>query len=223
MSELARRRTELGGAPGSGTLRPAVRARRLRRRLRRRHQGPQVQRDRPAGDPGPAEPRPPRRLRLRGQHRRRRRHPDPDAARVLRRGSATSSKISSPRRANTARARCSCRRSRQPRGVRAPFEQIVREEGQASSAGAPCRPTTLARRDGARVAAVHPPGLHRPARRRARCRRRDAGARRPGFERKLYVIRKRAYSEIRTAGDRRRASSDIPSLSSRRSSTRACC
>ena len=73
-------------APGhpapSGSLRPHARARRLRRRVRRRHQGAQVARDRAEGAAGPEEPAASRRLRVRGQHRRRRGDPRADAARV---------------------------------------------------------------------------------------------------------------------------------------------
>ena len=69
-----------------GLLRPRVRARRLRDRLRRGHD--------PSGQPpcrdarahGPREPRPPGRVRRRPGHRRRRRSADPAAAPVLRGG-----------------------------------------------------------------------------------------------------------------------------------------
>ena len=67
----------------TGFVRPSLRARQLRRRLRRRHAGPQEPRDRRAGAHRGVLPEPPRRGRRRGRHRRRRRRPDPGARRVL--------------------------------------------------------------------------------------------------------------------------------------------
>ena len=84
----------------------------------------------------------------------------------------------------------------------APQDRRVFEQSRAGrrpdriSAGAPCRPTTPARR--------HRQGL--ASRSCARCS--SAAARRRStrreFERKLYVIRKRAYNEIRMSTHRRR-------------------
>src|SRR6266436_2229469 len=73
-------------APAPGPLRSHSRARRVRRRLRRRHEGQEVPRHCQPGPPGAQEPPPPRSLRVRGQYRRRRRHPDPDASRLPRPG-----------------------------------------------------------------------------------------------------------------------------------------
>ena len=73
------RRVDAGRAAGGpGPLRPAAREGRLRRRLRRPSEGQGVALDRRAGPRAAAQPRAPRRLRLRGQHRRRRRHPGAD-------------------------------------------------------------------------------------------------------------------------------------------------
>ena len=67
-----------------------------------------------------AEPRAPRRLRLREEHRRRRRHPDADAAPLPRRGVPTSSASSCPPPGSTASAWSSCPHDPgEPRGLRA--------------------------------------------------------------------------------------------------------
>ena len=65
-----------------GALRPAPRARRLRRGLRRHPHRRGQPRHRGQGAHRPAQPRPPRRRRRRGQLRRRRRHPDAGPRRV---------------------------------------------------------------------------------------------------------------------------------------------
>ena len=132
----------LGTQHPSGPLRPHARARRLRRRVRRRHQRAQVARDRPAGAAGPEEPAAPRRLRLRGQHRRRRRHPRADAGRVSAEGRTG---CSCPRRGSTAPASSSCRSdagaSRSPRAA-----------GRADRRRGGTAPARLARRADRRLA-----------------------------------------------------------------------
>ena len=65
-------------------VRPAPREGFLRRRLHRRHQGPQVAQDRRGRDRDPVQSRASRRGRRRPARRRRRRHPGADAAQVLR-------------------------------------------------------------------------------------------------------------------------------------------
>ena len=97
-----------------------------------------------AGDPGPAEPRPPRRLRLRGEHRRRRRHPAADAARVPEGGRAARRASQLPAAGQYGAGmvflpRNPTERRRLEETLRA--DRAVRGPG-ASSAGARCRPTT---------------------------------------------------------------------------------
>ncbi len=151
-------------AAQTGPLRPAVRARRLRRGLRRQHQGQEVPRDHPPGAHHPAEPRPPRRLRLRGQHRRRRGHPDADAARVSAKGLRRERASSCPPEGqygvgmvflppDAARARASASRFSARSSPR---------KASASSAGATV-PTEQFHpgRNRPGVRAVHAAGLHR--------------------------------------------------------------
>ncbi len=76
------RRADAGRSGGPGPLRPAARERRLRRRLRRPSEGQGLALDRGAGPRAAAQPRTPRRLRMRGQHRRRRRDHGPDPGSV---------------------------------------------------------------------------------------------------------------------------------------------
>ena len=158
----------------AGPLRPAVRARRLRRRLRGGHQGPQVAPHPRAGDPGPEEPRPPRRLRLRGQHRRRRRRAAADAPRLQRGGVPQGAHHPArPRRVRQRHHLPAAQPDRAPpdRGeVRA--DRAVRGPARARLAHRADR-QRHARRDGALLRAVHAPGVHqaRPgARHRARLR-----------------------------------------------------
>ena len=183
----------LGPAREAGPLRPSVRARRLRRRLRRGHEGPQIARRRQAGHPDPHEPRPSRRQRLRGQHRRRRRHPAADAARLPQEGRQE-------RRAHqSARARHVRRRQHLHAAQRDAAPQDRRSLRARRAGRRPDVPRLAHRADGQLLLgetakasrAVHAPGVHRP-RRRIR-------ADEPAFERKLYVIRKRAYNEIRVS------------------------
>ena len=71
----------------AGALRSAARARRLRRRLRRPHQGSEDPQHRQPGAAAARQPAPPGRVRMRGEHRRRRRHSDADARPVPAEGS----------------------------------------------------------------------------------------------------------------------------------------
>ena len=147
------------------------------------------------GAADPAQPRAPRRLRLRDEHRRRRRHPPADAARA-----------SSPRSATGSAS--SCRppgdygvgmvflptRRRRPRST---ARRSVREDRPRRGAGRPrlarpCRPTT--RMLGPTAAAGEPVirqifiGRGRDVR---------VERRRLAFERKLYVIRKLVENAVR--------------------------
>ena len=149
---------EPGCPPPQGLYDPAPRARRLRRRLRRAHQGRALARHRHAGASAPHQPRAPRRLRLRGQHRRRRRHPDPDAGRVPPQGSAPCSASRCRRPASTAPGCVFLPRdadaTRDDRGAHR--RRSSRRKGRRCSAGATCRPTTacvgaVARRGRSRI------------------------------------------------------------------------
>ena len=71
---------------GRRPVRPAPRIRRVRRRLHRRPQGPQIAPHRQGRALHPREPRASRRRGCRSHRRRRRGHPDPDSARVPGRG-----------------------------------------------------------------------------------------------------------------------------------------
>ena len=103
------RRAQIRAAAGAGTLRSGARQGFLRRRLHRRHQGPQVAQDRRGRAHHPLQSRASRRGRRRSARRRRRRHPGADPAQVLRPegGAARLQPCRSP--ANTPSARCSCR------------------------------------------------------------------------------------------------------------------
>ena len=80
-----RRIPALAGRAGSARpVRSAPRKGFLRRRLHRRHQGPQVAQDRRGRDRDPVQSRTSRRGRRRSARRRRRRHPGADPAQVLR-------------------------------------------------------------------------------------------------------------------------------------------
>ena len=193
-------------------LRSPPRARRLRRRLRRRRARPQVARHRRAGGPGAAEPGAPRRLRLREEHRRRRRHP---ASRCRTRFLAEECERGRDR---AARARALRRRHRLPahatRATAAAARRSVEQIGRrgracASSAGAPCRPTTRSLGPTARAGEpVDAAGVHRPGPTPSE----DDLA----FERKLYVMRRRVENAVRASDHRRaRAMFYIPSLSHR--------
>ena len=77
------------------------------------------------------------------------------------------------------------------RQVEQKFEQVVQSEGQPCSAGAPCRPTSGMLGETARSC--------EPFMRQVFIGRNPEIADDLAFERKLYVIRKRAYNEIRTS------------------------
>ena len=98
-----------GLPPAQGLYDPRARQGLLRRRLHRRHQGPQVAQAGRGRARHPLQSRAPRRGRRRSARRRRRRHPGADPARVLRARRPTSSASSCPRPANTRSASCSCR------------------------------------------------------------------------------------------------------------------
>ena len=165
-----------------GLYDPAARARRLRRRLRRRPEGAEIAQARPRWPDRPLQPRPPRRLRLRGQHRRRRRHPDPDPPRVPQGAAAPRSGSTCPSPGGTASARSSPRRSPSASRLRqGPLRaDRARRSGSRSSAGGGWRPTT--RTLGASALAVEPadlPRLRRQPLRRRRRRLRAQALRRP--------------------------------------------
>ena len=118
-----------------------------------------------------AEPRAPRRLRLREEHRRRRRHPDPDAARASSPRSASEAGLRAARAGRaTAPASSSCRPT-PPSAAAARRSSSGPPPRRAclSSAGATV-PTdnSLARRHRARGRAGHAPGVRRPGPTRSR-------------------------------------------------------
>ncbi len=177
----------------AGPLRPVVRARRLRRRLRRRHQGPQVA-------PDPAS-RPSRSCAI-----------SITAARAAARRTPATARaccIQMPHaflqgdRAQGTAAAAGAGRVRQRARVPAPQpDQAPAARGalrahravrgpDRCSAGAPCRPTTAR---SARRRRASEPFIRQVFIGRGRALADDMA-----FERKLYVIRKRAYSEIRTS------------------------
>ena len=112
----------------SGSVRPARRARCVRRRLRRAHQGTALARHRREGAAGPDQPGAPRRVRLRGEHRRRRRHPHPDARRVPAH-SACRSRCPRPASYGAGLVFLPHDESR-PRRIKDLIARIVEEEGQ---------------------------------------------------------------------------------------------
>ena len=123
---------------------------------RKSHQHPR------AGHPGPEEPRPPRRLRLRGQHRRRRRRADPDAARLQRGGV--------PQGAHPAAGGRRVRQRHHLPAAQPDGTPPGRAEVRAGRAvRGPARDRLAhgadrerhARRDGTLLRAVHAPGVHR--------------------------------------------------------------
>ena len=167
-----------------------ARARCLRRRLRRPHQGQRSHDIVAQGAAGPHQPRAPRRVRLRGEHRRRRRHPDPDAGRVPAHGRC--------------RSRC-----RPPARYGAGLVFLPHDERDRDAIKA-----LIARHRRGRRAALlgwrDVPTDNRlvgdSAARRSRSSSRCSSARgldarsgrepRAGFERKLYVIRKRVEHAV---------------------------
>ena len=176
-------------ARSTGPVRPGERARRLRPRLHRPHQGPQEPRDRHAGPADPREPDASRRDRRRPAAGRRRRHPDPAARRVP-----------APRlrqaRHHAARDRPVRRRHGVPAagagvadGVRAGNRARDRApKARCCSAGATCRRTTAGL--SMRTKEVEPVIRQVFVARGSRDMDQDA------LERKLYIIRKSAGHAI---------------------------
>ncbi len=126
---IARRPSPADRPPRACTTR--ARARRLRRRLRRPHQGRRVAHDRQPGAAAADQPAAPRRVRVRGQHRRRRRHPDSDAGPVPAQGGRPRWAITLPPERGYGAGLVFLPRDPAVREqVEALFEQIVIEEGQ---------------------------------------------------------------------------------------------
>ena len=154
------------------------RARRLRRRLRRPHQGREEPRHRAAGPEDPREPRPPRRRGRRQADGRRRRHPDPAARRAVPRGDGQAGRRPAAARRIRRRHDLPAQGTRLAPGLRA--GNRARHQGRrpgaaglARCAGQP-RDADVARR--AREGADPAPGLHRPRQRRDRAGRAGAQA-----------------------------------------------
>ena len=186
-----------------------LRARRVRRRLRRQHQRRRVARHHPEGAAGPAEPHPSRRLRLRSAHRRRRRHAHPGARRVPAQGvRGDRHRAAAGRRVRRRPRLPAARRAASATSASASSSKIVREEGQRLLGW-----RTVPVDDGKCGAA----GAHRTCPRSARsssaaaARRADQAA----LERKLYVIRKRIERLVRESDLSDREYFYLPSLSSR--------
>ena len=125
-----------------GLYDPRLRARRLRRRLRRPHQRAAIECDRAPGAAGAHQPVASRCVRLRGQHRRRRRHSDSDARSLPAQGSGA------PRHHAAAGGRVrrgsdfpAARGSAAARGSRPCSSRWSPSRDCACSAGATCRPT----------------------------------------------------------------------------------
>ena len=146
-----------------GPVRPALRARLVRRRVRREHQGRALAQARPAGVRSLRESPPPRRVRLRGEHGRRRRHAAAASAQVLpqggRRGRLRAARarrlrrrhgVPAPRRRRAAASGRDLRPHRRRRGT-APARLARRADRQRPSG-----------RHGQERRAGHPPDLHRP-------------------------------------------------------------
>ena len=165
-----------------------------------------------------SQPRPSRRLRLRGQHRRRRRHP-------LQMPHAFLKQVAKKDRASTCPAPGEYARGNSLPAAQPDAAPAASKRCSSTSCSPRARRARLAhradqqlhaRRDRQGRRAVHAPGVHRA----------QPGDRATSmeFERKLYVIRKRAYSEIRTSTHRRRGVLvRREPVATRRSSTRACC
>ena len=167
----------------AGSLRPRQRARFLRRRLRRRHEEPQVARDPGKGPANPRQPRPSRRDRRGRDARRRLRRADANPARLLRRRNAPSSASPCRSPAITPSASSSCRATpRRARRSRRSSRRRSPPRASGCSAGATC-PSTI------RASAS-------ASRRSSRCIARLSSARgahvadEDDFERKLFIVRK---------------------------------
>ena len=186
-----------------GLVRPRPRARCLRRRLRRRHQGPPVAHHRRAGAARPGQPAAPGRLRLRGGDGRRRRHPRADAGPVSAQGDRAARHHAAARRRQYGAGFVFLPHAEAAREqIRGLFESIVREEGQ-QVLGWRNVPTDdrTARRVGRRGRAAVRAGLHR---RRERVRRglRRTGALRAQAVRHPQAGRARGRSAGRARGAR---------------------
>ena len=169
---------EIAALAQSRPVRPGQRARCLRRRLRRPHQGPQGARHRRAGAEDPREPRPPRRRRRRQADGRRRRHPDPDSRRVLPRRDGGAGRRAAAARRIRRRHDLPAEGARLATGLRAGTRarRQGRGPGAARLARRAGRPRHADVADGARQGAGDPPDLHRPRARRHRARRAGAQA-----------------------------------------------
>ena len=137
-------RAQRRAAPAAAGLRSGTRQGFLRRRLHRRHQGPQVAPDRRGRVAHPLQPGAPRRGRRRPAHGRRRRHPGADPAQIFRQGSEPDSASSCRSPANTRSAICSCRRTPNWRQIiRDIYAEVIAREGlYAARLARACRPTT---------------------------------------------------------------------------------
>ena len=192
-------------AAGPGLVRSRVRARRVRRGVRRAREGVRSHAHRRAGAAGADQPAAPRRVRLRGEHRRRRRHPHPDARPFLAAGVAPLGFDASRRAAIRRRLRLPAARSGAARRrSRQMFEAIVAEEGQRVLGwrDVPTDDAALGAERGRGRAASSASSSSAAAPAPTR---RDDG-RDCAFERKLYVIRKRiehAVDALPTAGPQR--------------------
>ena len=133
-----------GHAGGARPLRSRARQGFLRRRLHRRHQGPQVAPDRRGRADDPGQSRASRRGRRRSARRRRRRHPGADPAQLLRAGRPRQLGFTLPD-ARPLRHRPAVHAARRRNGatIMRKIYRRGRRAGRhdASSAGATCRPT----------------------------------------------------------------------------------
>ena len=187
-----RKPNSTGLPPAQGLYRPGVRARQLRRRLRRAHQGQTQPQDHRGRRSLPVPHGPSRRARRRAEHRRRRRNGHGIAARVP--GASREGSVLD----DVARARQIRRRHRVPAArtlrsasaARRPSPRSAPRRARSSSAGAWCRPTPMRRTigHGARAAAPHIEQLFVAA---------GDGFEGEAFERKLYLLRKRASHQLR--------------------------
>ena len=148
--------------PGPRAVPPFQRARRLRRRLRRAHQGQEVAHHRRAGPHGAAQPHPPRRGGLGPEALRRRRAADPDPRPLLARGDGEAGREAAARR--PVRRRHGVPAARPGIAHRLRVRDRARHQGRgpgaarlARCAGRQQRP----RRAGEEARAGDPPGVHR--------------------------------------------------------------
>ena len=202
----------------AGLYRPYLRARRLRRRLRRAPRRPAAPRRHRPGADRARRPRAPRRRRRRPEHRRRRRGPDPAPPRLpalARRASSGSPAPSSPTRA-ASRSPAASSPATRALGSRSSGCSSRRWSRPAScrSAGARCRSTSRAAARPARdVAPRVPPAAgrrrrrrHRPGRVRAPPVRRPADRRARGRARALDPELQLTDARLQGDADRARSS-----------------